>query len=527
MGRGNDNIATSLRNPALFAPTSGADPLTKEQGTNVAAAPPQVPKGVDEEELTKDASTACKGLIALIIGMVIIQLWVKGNFRDFWVLFFALQFICYTHYYDTPLPGNAEIYIHELTKLIELSAVNPDILIRAWINPDFNPKLDVIDKDAHISVWNDTKLYLLLIAVFAAIVLLMLILSLVKCVRGQLKEGLSVIKAKFVWDYSIQFFYMAYLKLCMTVMNQIDLNVRDSAFWRATDSDASLAIGVVLIACPVIAFCFLCYKSDELGDAQVKAKYQNLYQDAALYRSKFAKFYSVAFALRRIAFISIPFLFSQPMMQVMVFMIFHSLYLVAYVSVNPHVDTKRTYVEVFNEVALMFFMYHLAGWNGLIADLQTQFDAGYSFISLVLLTLLVNLAVIVGRAIENWRHKRAIELNRLIILERLEKLKMGELDADKTGEKKKIRDEFILKKMLENEANKIGSETVVNSRKKHGRLQSVGQSRGGNSNNQTQVHEEHSHSELQHNQDLSAYDKPAYYQKRPVNVIEGMETHDH
>ena len=51
--------------------------------------------------------------------------------------------------------------------------------------------------------------------------------------------------------------------------------------------------------------------------------------------------------------------------------------------------------------------------------------------------------------------------------------------------------------------------------------------RGGNSANHTQVHEEHSHSELQHNQDLSAYDKPAYYQKHPVNVIEGMETHDH
>lgn len=135
----------------------------------------------------------------------------------------------------------------------------------------------MIDKDAHISVWNDTKLYLLLIAVFITTVLLMLIMSLVKCIRGQLKEGLSVIKAKFVWDYSIQFFYMAYLKLCVTVMNQIDLSVRDSAFWRATDSDASLAIGIVLIACPMLAFCFLCYKSDKLGDAQVKEKYQNLY----------------------------------------------------------------------------------------------------------------------------------------------------------------------------------------------------------------------------------------------------------
>lgn len=84
---------------------------------------------------------------------------------------------------------------------------------------------------------------------------------------------------------------------------------------------------------------------------------------------KFTKFYSVAFALRRIVFISIPIIFSDPMIQVIVFMIFHTLYLLTYISVNPHIDRIRTYVEIFNEIMLMLFMYHLAGWNGLIADL--------------------------------------------------------------------------------------------------------------------------------------------------------------
>ena len=89
-----------------------------------------------------------------------------------------------------------------------------------------------------------------------------------------------------------------------------------------------------------------------------------------MFRNNLTKFYSVAFAIRRMVFISIPFLFSQPMMQILVFMLFHTLYLMAYVSVNPHTDSKRTYIEIFNEVDLMIFMYHLAGWNGLIADLQ-------------------------------------------------------------------------------------------------------------------------------------------------------------
>ena len=276
VGKGNDNIATSLKNMALFAPASGAAPLGAEEGTTVAAAPPQVPKGVDEDQLKQDASTALKGLISIIIAMVIIQVIVKGNFKDYWALYFILQFIAYCHYYDTPLPGNAEIYIHEVTKLVELSFINPDEIIRAWFNPDFNPALDAIDKDAHISVWNDVKLYVLMMVVLAVVVGLMLIASLVKALRSSFQEGLSVIKTKFVWDYSIQFFYMAYLRLCMTVMNQIDLNNRNSYYWRQTDSDWAVVIGLLLVAAPIAAFLFL-YRTNNLEQSEVRAKWQNLY----------------------------------------------------------------------------------------------------------------------------------------------------------------------------------------------------------------------------------------------------------
>lgn len=234
----------------------------------------------------------------------------------------------------------------------------------------------------------------------------MLIASLKKSIRESLKNGLSIIKTKFVWDYSIQFFYMAYLKLCMTVMNQIDLNARNSYFWRASDSDYAIAIGVLLITVPIAAFTFLFYRSDNLEEDDVKQKYQNLYADVALYRSPFSKYYSIGFALRRIVFMAIPIMFKDPMMQVMVFMIFHTIYLATYVSVKPHVDCKRTCLEIFNEIILMVFMYHLAGWNGLIADLQMQFDMGYSLIFIILLTLVVNTGLIVFRTVENWRHRR-------------------------------------------------------------------------------------------------------------------------
>jgi hypothetical protein len=276
--------------------------------------------------------------------------------------------MCYCHYYDTPLPGNAEIYINELTKVVELSLINPDVIIRAWFNADFNKETTIIDKDAHISVWNDVKLYLSLIVIFSFVVLSMLVISLVKCVRGALKDGLTIIKSKFMWDYSIQFFYMAYIKLCMTVMNQIDLSSRNSYYWKAVDSDWAIVIGVILVGTPVAAFTFL-WKSENLENEQVKQKYSNLYSDAALSRSNLSKYYSVAFAIRRIVFISIPVIFSDPMIQVMSFMLFHSLYVVTYAGIQPHTDSKRTSMEIFNEVILMIFLYHMAGWNGLILDL--------------------------------------------------------------------------------------------------------------------------------------------------------------
>jgi hypothetical protein len=142
-------------------------------------------------------------LIAILIILVAIQVAVKGNFRDYWALFFILQFIAYSTYYDTSLPGNAEIYIDEIANLVNLSFINPDVIIRAWFDAEFNKELTVINKDAHISVWNDVKLYLLFIFVLAVVFVFMLVASLIKAIRSTFSEGLTCMKTKFVWDYTI------------------------------------------------------------------------------------------------------------------------------------------------------------------------------------------------------------------------------------------------------------------------------------------------------------------------------------
>jgi len=143
-------------------------------------------------------------------------------------------------------------------------------------------------------------------------------------------------------------------------------------------------------------------------------------------------------------------MFAEPMMQIMWFMLFHTIYMIAYVAVNPHIDRKRTLVEIFNEMALMVAMYHLAGWNGLIDDPTTNFDMGYSFIGLLLVTLTINIGVIVYRTVEQWRHKRAVDLSRKLVLEQLKDVKtIDQIEAEKKAIRQKIRDEFIKKRMTE------------------------------------------------------------------------------
>ena len=203
-----------------------------------------------------------------------------------------------------------------------------------------------------------------------------------------------------------------------------------------------------MIACPVAAFYFLFIRNN-LNDSTL-VSFRNLHSDVAHFRGRLGRYYSVVFAVRRIVFIAIPVLFDEPLLQIMIFMVFHTCYLMAYVGTNPHTDFKRTCVEVLNEVALMMTMYHLAGWSGMIGDNQMQFDTGYSFVTLVLITMSANLYAIVSKAIENWRHRRAVELNRLLVLQSVSNLEAEhQAKIDKKDQKTKIRDDFIMKRMLE------------------------------------------------------------------------------
>jgi hypothetical protein len=70
VGKGNDQIMTTLKNPDLFVSAASGKPVPQKSATSVKFSPPQVPKGVSEDRLLKDATNTNNAML----GMIIIQL---------------------------------------------------------------------------------------------------------------------------------------------------------------------------------------------------------------------------------------------------------------------------------------------------------------------------------------------------------------------------------------------------------------------------------------------------------------------
>jgi hypothetical protein len=67
VGKGNDQVMTTLKNPDLFISASSGEALPKDKATSIKFSPTQVPKDVSENKLNSDAKQTNNAMIALII----------------------------------------------------------------------------------------------------------------------------------------------------------------------------------------------------------------------------------------------------------------------------------------------------------------------------------------------------------------------------------------------------------------------------------------------------------------------------
>jgi hypothetical protein len=140
VGKGNDQVMTTLKNPDLFVSAASGEALPKDKATSVKFSPTQVPKDVSEDQLNSDAKQTNNGMVALIILQIVAQLALRGGMDDLWSMFFTLQIVCYLKFYGVVVPTNVHVYRDQFVKLVEFNMLNPQKVVKMW-----KPNFDLMD----------------------------------------------------------------------------------------------------------------------------------------------------------------------------------------------------------------------------------------------------------------------------------------------------------------------------------------------------------------------------------------------
>jgi len=90
---------------------------------------------VDPAKLESQAAAASSSLLVVVILQIVLQLFLKNMLDDLWSLFFSLQLLCYTKIYSVTIPSNAEVFLTEITNLIEFKALKADNIIKLFWGP--------------------------------------------------------------------------------------------------------------------------------------------------------------------------------------------------------------------------------------------------------------------------------------------------------------------------------------------------------------------------------------------------------
>jgi len=137
-------------------------------------------------------------------------------------MYFTLQVICYLKIYDIPIPGNADIYVVEFTKLIEFDVLNPDGIIRMF-NDDPNFKLldwvqgkSSFNSDGSASIMDELRLYIMGAAVGLVFLVGMMILALLKRFQAKMIALAKNLYNKMIFNGMIRSITIVYIKFCVT-----------------------------------------------------------------------------------------------------------------------------------------------------------------------------------------------------------------------------------------------------------------------------------------------------------------------
>ena len=166
----------------------------------------------------------------------------------------------------------------------------------------------------------------------------------------------------------------------MTVALQVNLRMRNSEYQTVLEYQTALTFGALLLLVPILYFMFLTKYSKQITSRKFKKKFESMYEEIHNYRSKQSKYYIVVSMLRRIGFAFIPAIFYKyDYMKVQMLCLLSSAYIIWYAGVRPHIWRRRFRMEIFNEMMIMLFNYHMILFTAFCYDNRLQYLVGGSF----------------------------------------------------------------------------------------------------------------------------------------------------
>ena len=130
-----DVIECKVINPFLFVSEESGGYLTDDAKVMSQSIPKQMPTGLTEEKLQKAYDVVDKVAKSVMVIQLVSQIFLKGSLESILSLYYSLQLICYVYnifllkqFYSS----NLEIFILQLTKLIEFRSLQPEPLIQLY-----------------------------------------------------------------------------------------------------------------------------------------------------------------------------------------------------------------------------------------------------------------------------------------------------------------------------------------------------------------------------------------------------------
>lgn len=164
---------------------------------------------------------------------------------------------------------------------------------------------------------------------------------------------------------------------------------------------------------PIWMFIFLNCKYNQIDSPVFQQKYSNLTHEMLNKLGK-PKTYSVTYYYflfweKRMAYVMIVvFTSSLPCIQLQVLLMMFLFHTMIYMSDPPHFQEERYYIEYFNEIVIMFGLYHFIMFSNFNLSLQkVENELSLSFATGAALLLVVHLGLLVKAAIalryNTWR----------------------------------------------------------------------------------------------------------------------------